>query len=151
MAGGGQLDLWGGDGGGGALRWVPIERPGRLGIGPIDLDPMTLRAEHRVTVVVAVTEDASEVVERATGEDVDVRHLVPSGGEVPRAELGRHAIALAADARAGRRVVVIGDDPLASLVVAAALVELGQSASDAAAAAGIDALGRDALAALAAG
>lgn len=146
MTDAGQLDLWGG-GGGGGLRWIASEQPGRLGIAPFDIDLAKLRAEHRVSVVVAVIADPAAVVERAADEAIDVRHLRTTDGIIAPSTLGLHAIALAADARAGRRVVVLGDDATAGLVVAAALVELGASVDDAVKTVGGDVseAGREAL------
>ena len=140
---GGQLDLWGA--GGAELRWVSVASPGALGRGPLETDLGALRSEHRVSVVVAVVDDPGDVVARAEDEGIDVRHLAPVPDGLPPAALGRHAAALATDARAGRRAVVLGDDARASVVLAAALVELGATVDEAMAEAGAPSDARKAL------
>lgn len=143
-----QLDLLGGVSGAGAdapksgeklaVRWVDTDGPGRLGCAawpgsgesPKD-DVMHLREHHRVSVVLAVTDDASELVSVAAEVGVDVRHLTPGSDR-----LAMQADALAADVRAGRRAVSVGEDASgAALPVCCALVVLGKSEEEALAAA----------------
>lgn len=130
-----------------ALRFVPVDAPGRLGIAALDADPASLRAEHKVSVLVAACADPAPVVERAASvEDVDVRHALVSDGRLGSDSLRRHAVALAADARFGRRSVVLADDDaIAALLVASALVELGASVEEAADAVALPSHARAAL------
>jgi ADP-ribosylglycohydrolase len=119
-----------------AVRWVSHDAPGRVGqaawpgsgVGLED-DLAHLRQHHRATVLLAVAEDAGELVEAARRHELDVRHLAP--GAKPEA-LAQQAAGLAADLRAGRRTVVVSRDPsAAALPVACALVILGRTVDEA--------------------
>lgn len=113
-----------------AVKWADADGPGRLGCAAwpgsgVDLkeDVAHLSSHHRATVLLAVVDDPSELVEVAAELGLDVRHMTP-GGE----RLAQQADALATDLRAGRRTVCVGSDASAvALPVCAALIALGKS------------------------
>lgn len=113
------------------VRWAKHELEGRLGWTSTVASVEELASAARVTVALVVVEDPAPWV--GVGA-LDVRHLaLPPTPEA----IDRQVSALAADARAGRRVVVMSsDEPLAAWLVGAALVELGMDAPSAAVALG---------------
>ncbi len=136
--------------------WAEVDAPGKLGraawpgsgIGVAD-DLAHLRDHHRASIVLAVADDATEVVDAARELSLDVRQLVPGS---PAGRVRQQGTALAADLRAGRRVVVVGPDPSAAALPACfALVLLGKNPAESERALGGSALAareRDALAEL---
>ena len=82
-----------------AVRWADVDAAGKLGQAAwpgsglgVREDLGHLREHHRATVLLAVEDDPSELLEEARALALDVRHLARAGGE----RLAQQASALAA-------------------------------------------------------